>query len=353
MNSAADDFSKGALDILWSLWSTLGAYLTSEQTRSVVVDPEAALVGACGVGRADPRLFDEVLDWLVVNHRLIKTERVTRFVRDSTEDTARAVAAVADYTSGVVGHEFLQGIVRREEGVARRDAEEADLLFRRSAFDAGTGAVSGKPDKKFLGWGFKRSVTELRNHSGTPDLDNPANVMLLLRAHYGKSARADTLAYLLTGQPGSSYEIARMTGYNQSTVYRELAAMSLGGPVKRQGAGKGTRFWIDRNKLAASLWHRGRREIPVFFNWADIFRALEDAIETLDRIAAKRLGDVLKVEACADLSERIVPLLRGAAAPLGEIPPPDLAKLRRPGGAEEVITFIEKALEVVITCVRS
>lgn len=84
----------------------------------------------------------------------------------------------------------------------------------------------------------------------------------------------------------------------------------------------------------------------------DIFRALEDAIEALDRIAVKRLGDVLRVDACADLSERIVPLLWGAAAPLGEVTPPDLAKLRRPGGAEEVITFIEKALEVVITCVQ-
>jgi DNA-binding transcriptional ArsR family regulator len=348
VNDVLENISKGVLDILWSQWSTLGAYLTTEKTTNVVVDPEAALVGTCSIGRADPRLFDEVLDWLIVNYGLIKTARVTRFLKDDTEETARTVAAVADYTSSVVGHEILESIVRQERNrFVLRKAREAENLFRTSAFDIRPKTAKRELDSKFLEWGFERSHIETRGHSGKPDLNNPANVMLLMRAHYGKSARAEILTYLLTGKPANSYQIARMTGYNQSTVYRELAAMSRGGLVMKEGMGKSTQFWVDRDKLAYSLWSAGSRYSPVFFNWADVYRAFEDAIKTLSEITTKRLGDVLKVEACVDLSERIAPLLRGAGEPLKGVAAPDTVRLKRPGGEEEIFAFVEKALSVI------
>lgn len=348
MDNVSENISKGVLDILWSQWSTLGAYLTTEKTTTVVVDPEAALVGTCSIGRADPRLFDEVLDWMTVNYGLIKTARVTRFAKDDTEETARTVAAVADYTSRVVGREILGSIVRQERNrFVHREARESESLFRRSASDTGSRVTARQLDSKFLEWGFKRGEIETRNHSGTPDLNNPANVMLLMRAHYGKSARAEILTYLLAGQPANSYQVARMTGYNQSTAYRELAAMSRGGLVMKEGRGKSTQFWVDRDRLAHSLWHTGSRTVPVYFNWADVYRAFADAIETLDEIAIKEPGNVLRVEACVDLSERIVPLIRGAGEPLKKVVAPDPVKLKRLGGEEEILAFIEKAMRVL------
>jgi len=292
-------------------------------------------------------LFDEVLDWMIVNHELIKSSRVTQLVKGHTEETARTVAAVADYTSWVVGKEILDSIIRQERNkIVRRETRKSENLFRRSAFDIKSKATTRKLDSKFLEWGFKRSEIVTRGHSGTPSINNPANVMLLMRAHYGKSAKAEILTYLLAGQPASSYQIARMTGYNQSTVYRELAAMSAGGLVMREGRGKSTQFWLDRDRLAYSLWSTESRNVPVFLNWADIFRAFEYAMATLNEIATKKSGNVLKVEACIDLSERIVPLIRGAGEPLKKVAAPDPVKLKRPGGEDEIISFIEKALSV-------
>ncbi|MBU4176009.1 MAG: helix-turn-helix domain-containing protein [Actinobacteria bacterium] len=348
MDDAIEKISKGVLDILWSQWSTLGAYLTTEQTTTIVVDPEAALVGTCSIGRADPRLFDEVLDWLTVNHGLVKTTRVKRFINDDTKETARTVAAVADYISSVVERKVLDSIVEQErDRIAHGSAGEVDSLFWENAVDTKGRRNKRELDPKFLEWGFERSRIEARRLSGTPDLKNPANIMLLMRSHYGRSARADILTYLLTGKPANSYQIALMIGYNQSTVYRELAAMSAGGLVKQEGRGKSTQFWVDRDKLARSLWHTESTAIPVFFNWAGIYRAFADALATLKELVKTKLGDVLKVEAYIDLSERIVPILRGAGEPLKNVAAPDPSKLKRLGGEAEILAFIEKSLGVI------
>jgi hypothetical protein len=37
-----------------------------------VIDPEALLVGACALGRMDARIFDEAMDWTMLNHELLK-----------------------------------------------------------------------------------------------------------------------------------------------------------------------------------------------------------------------------------------------------------------------------------------
>ena len=54
------------LDLLWRQWSALGVpgRTTIEERR--VVDPESLLLISLTVGRYDARLFDEILDWLVV-----------------------------------------------------------------------------------------------------------------------------------------------------------------------------------------------------------------------------------------------------------------------------------------------
>lgn len=346
MNETSEYITRGALDILWRQWSTLGAYLTAEKTTSVVMDPEAALVSTCDLGRADPRLFDEVLDWLSLNHKLIRPDRVRSILKNETQETARVVAAAADFTAGVVNGKFLPGIVEDERArLTSREAPGVEDLFRGGAPAAGAG--ERELDPKFLEWGFRRSRVALRGHSGSPDPNNPANILMLMRAHYGKSARAEILAYLLTGQAGSSYKIARMIGYDQSTVIRNLDALSRGGPVIAEGDGKGKRFLLDKGGLALSLWPPGPEYMPIFFNWAFIFRAFEDAASVCGEIETKGLAEVLRVEALIDLSERIVRLLRSSGEPLQAVAAPDPAKLRQPGGESEIRVFMERVLSII------
>jgi hypothetical protein len=55
------------LVFLWRQWSILGVpgQGTSEERR--VIDPEPLLLLSLSVCRYDARLFDEILDWLMIN----------------------------------------------------------------------------------------------------------------------------------------------------------------------------------------------------------------------------------------------------------------------------------------------
>ena len=45
-----------------------------------IIDPEALLLFTCTLGRHEPRLFDEVLDWLQENGRFINILRLKRIL---------------------------------------------------------------------------------------------------------------------------------------------------------------------------------------------------------------------------------------------------------------------------------
>ena len=69
------------LDFLWRQWSALGVAGQVRANDDWVVDLEALLLLTCTVGRHDPRLFDEMLDWLQTNGWLINVMRLKRILR--------------------------------------------------------------------------------------------------------------------------------------------------------------------------------------------------------------------------------------------------------------------------------
>lgn len=342
MGGLSETISKGMLDILWSQWSTLGVFLSVEETTKSVVDPEAALVAACSIGRADPRLFDEVLDWLRANADLVKSVRLNRLAQNSGPDTVRVLAAAVNYASEAAGKEILPSV--EKHGREALPHLKTENLFSQDGLYSDKFPNGRELDSVFLKWGLMRSNAEVRHYSNTPDLNNPANVMTIMRKHYGQSARTDILTYLMTGQAGNSYQIARMIGYNQSTIYRELEKMSRGGPVTRDGQSKNSLFRVDRGKLARSV---GLKKIPVFFNWADIYKSYDDAIRTFDEIISFGTRQVFAIEAGMNLAARIIPVIRGAGEPLAQIFVPDPATVRSQVGAVELSAFLEETLGVL------
>jgi hypothetical protein len=237
---------------------------------------------------------------------------------------------------------MLSGAVERGRQVLPEMKEEN--LFSHGGFNSNGSDGGRRVDPVFLRWGLMRSKAEVRHQSSAPDLSNPANVMTVMRKHYGQTARADVLTYLMTGPRGSSYRIARMIGYNQSTVYRELEKMSKGGPVTRHLESKDAPFWVDKKKLAASV---GLKQVPVFFDWAGIYKVYRDAVSTLDKISGLGEREVLAIEAAMDLSARIVPVIRDAGEPLSDVPAPDAARVRGKEGASELLVFLQEAMGVL------
>ena len=81
-----DLFLENILNFLWRQWSALGVLGEARAEDPWVIDPEPMLLFTLEMGRYEPRLFDEVLDWLVVNGRWIDIQRLEEYFEERMDD---------------------------------------------------------------------------------------------------------------------------------------------------------------------------------------------------------------------------------------------------------------------------
>src|SRR5215213_4734062 len=74
-SATREDLQGRLASFLWRQWAQMGILATAERSDRWAADPEALLLLSFEVGRQDPRLFEEVLDWLVRNERLVSIQR--------------------------------------------------------------------------------------------------------------------------------------------------------------------------------------------------------------------------------------------------------------------------------------
>jgi len=332
----------GTIDkIVWSQWSALGAFLTAEPCRKSIVDPEALLVATCAFGRQDARIFDEAVDWTIINHEMLKPWRLKNISRSFGPDVQRTLGAVLDFVVKDKEKNLFPGV--RKEALKVLDEVEKEELFWR---EKGRYGQSGKqPDEVFLRWKLLRGSPRIRRHSGTPDPKNPANLMLRLRDYYGAGARADVMTYLLTEKGGSSHGIAAKIKYQQGRVYDVLEDLVGAGIAHKQGGRGNAYYWIDRERFAASL--RLGRKRPVFFVWGDVFCAFYLLVSDWRGHQVEYQSDFLSAERMRDLSVKIVPLLRKAGEPLSEVPIPDIKRQKGQEHKEALLSYLDQVTDVL------
>lgn len=332
MESWHDGLAKIIDEIIWSQWATLGAYVTVEPCRKAIVDPEALLVATCAFGRQDARILDEALDWTIANHALLKPWRLKRISRAFGPGTRRTMGAMLEFAAHDLGKDLFPGVIKEAgKGLGGMEVEE---LFRREKGRYTQGRK--QPDEIFLKWKLLRGSPRIRRHSDRPDLGNPANLMLRLRDYYGAGARADVMTYMLTNEGGSSHGIAIKIKYRQGSVYGVLEDLVGAGIAYKKGGRGNAYYWIEQEKIAASLGLAGKR--PVFVVWGDVFRAFDMVISDWWDHQEDYTNEFLSAERMRDLMVRIVPLLRNAGEPLARLPAPDARKLK---GAEHVETLMD------------
>jgi hypothetical protein len=341
MESWQSDLEKRIVKVLWSQWSAVGLYVTAEPCRGSVIDPEALLVATCAFGRIDARMFDEALDWTIVNHGLLKPWRLKRISRSFGPAVQRTLGAVLEYAAEDTGKNLFPG-VRREMREALDMVEAEELFWReKGRYDQGR-----RPrDELFARWKLWRGTPRVRRHSAGPEPGNPANLMFRLRDYYGAGARADVMTYLLTEKGGSSHGIAKKIKYQYGQVYKVLENLVEAGIAHKKGGLGNAYYWIDQKGVAASLG-LGRKR-PVFFVWGDIFSAFHAVVSDWRAHQAEYMNDFLSSERMRDLAAVVIPLLRGAGEPLSRMPAPDARKLKGTEHREALMDFLDRAEEVV------
>jgi len=328
-------------EIMWSQWSALGAYLTAEPARRSVIDPEALLVATSAFGRHDARLFDEAMDWLIINDKIMKPWRLKRIARAFGAEVQRTLGAVLEYVSEVKGKDLFPGV--REDARDGLDFVREEELFWSEGGRYATRKAKVNP--VFQRWGLLRGAPRIRGHSGKPDLGNPANLMVRLRNYYGTGTRADVMTFLVTTKGGNSNEIASRLKYNQKGVYDVLEEMSESGMIHKYGGARSTHYWVEQSEMARSL---GLEEkLPAFLVWGDIYCAFFLVVSDYAEHEDEYEDDFLSAERIRNLTIEIVPLLRNAGVPLSQIPTPDVEKQSGDEHKDRLIEYLRKVLRVL------
>jgi uncharacterized protein YegP (UPF0339 family) len=328
ISALRSQLSSALLDFAWDEWAQMGVLAATGRDRRWTQDPEALLLLTFEIARDDPRLFDEVLDWLVRNEPLISVRRL-RTLCDGPQDE-RLSAAVLEW---VKRQRRPHAPVRELEPTA----EEAEALFR------GAHLPAPHTDPTFGAFGFMRPAAQVSGKSREPDYAAPINFAFRLRQLLGVGARAEAVRYLLTAatEPVTVADIAGSAGYSKRNVQEALNSLDAAGVAKVVSGGGEQRFALDRSRWA-HLLDLEPHELPVYRDWPRLLGALRRIVRWLMRPELHAASEYLRASQAADLLDVIRPELSKA----GLVMP---AKL----GGERSWTDLEETVEYALLWLTS
>ena len=271
MNQSLEDFRgeyQGLLlDFLWRQWSSVGVAGDARPSDQWIVDPEALLILSCTVARHDPRLFDEILDWMRTNGRLINILRLKRILKIEPFSGAPILSAIA----GLLAKGVDASKWRLLAGTAKREAS-GDGLFLKE--DGTPLPVLGDPEPLFARYGWRRGPLDLRGYSQQFNPVSEAALVLQLRALFGINVRCEILLYLLTHDAAHPSQIARDAYYFDRAVQGTLVEMSRSGTIQLRATNRAKHYWLKREDWMPLLG-RATSSLPGWITWPALFSALE------------------------------------------------------------------------------
>lgn len=283
--------AEALLDFAWSEWAQMGVLASAPHRSPWAEDPEALIVFTLEVARDDPRLFDELLDWLLRNEPLVSVRRLRSFAAD-LEDR-RLVDGALTWVDAHRPRARLRG--RRPQQTV-----ESVELFTESGFPM------REPDPSFLSAGFLRPPVEPSGKSHAPDLRAPVNFAFRLRQVLGLGARAEVVRLLLTSAAPtmSTADLGAGAGYARRNVLDAVGALQEGGVVSTVRGAGGQRFAIDRGAWAGLL-ALGEEELPEARAWPQLLGALVRVRRWLRDVESEELSDYMRASRAQDLLEEI------------------------------------------------
>jgi hypothetical protein len=267
------------LQFLWRQWSALGVSGYAKSGAPWAVDPEALLLFSTDIARYDPRLFDEILDWLQNNADNLSLQRLTRMQKDYRFGNPTVLSAIASRLCQNSAHNkwkvLAQGSLTKR---IEKPTTAPQPLFP-------TAGHISEADPDFLEWGWQRSPVRYRGLSVRRSPDQPATFLLKLRSLFGRQSRAEVIAWLLANESGHPAEIARQTGYFPRSVQLTLNELEQSGHIRSLRYGREKHFSIIHEEWRFLATWRKQSNMPHGFPqwivWPARFEALDRVHLTL------------------------------------------------------------------------
>jgi hypothetical protein len=267
------EFRAATLELLWQQWTTLGVSgHTASASTAAMIDPEALLLTSTTLARLDPRLFDEMLDWLQDQADWINLQRLVRLQKDFALGTPSILAAIATCLARHSSHQKWRVLAKPV-----LELSPPAPLFPEFGHFGGT-------DPDFLTHGWQRGPVRYRGLGTAPRMDHPSNLLLKLRALFGRQSRAEVMAWLLAHDSGHPAEIARQTGHFRRSIQLTLNELERSGHIRARKEAREKHFSLDHNEWRFLITQEtpSLGTFPHWIKWARVFRLLIHAQILLD-----------------------------------------------------------------------
>lgn len=312
------------VEFAWDQWAQMGVSGATRRSDRWAADPEALLLFSLEVARADARLFDEILDWLLVNERLVSVQRLRNLCQDDTDH------ALVEASLAWVGQ-------WRPRARLNRNAHAAtEPLF------CSLSSRANRNDEMFLAYGWLKPPTERRGKSQAPNILAPINFAFRLRQILGVGARAEVVRFLLTDRtPRATVQlISESAGFAKRNVQEALTALHSSGVVEAIPVANEQRFSIDRGRWAALLGLRPD-ELPSHVAWPQLFDALRRLVRWLEDEAKADVSDYMHASDARVLAKEITTDLRCAGVRIDE------PRHTAADYWQDFVAFVDAALEAL------
>jgi hypothetical protein len=299
----------------WDEWAQMGLLATPHQRSPWAQDPEALIVFTLEVARAEPRLFDELMDWMLVNESLLSVRRLRALCIDETD---RALTAAAlGWLARRRPRARLSSPRNRSDRVPTSATATLQPLFR-------SGGPMRESDEDFASAGWLRPPLSPSHKSRPPDPTAPINLAYRLRQILGVGIRAEVVRILLTTDAPwvNAQTLARSTGYAKRNVHDALAGLSTAGVVSSFTVGSEQRYTADRPAWAALLGCQPD-ELPTHRDWPQLLGALRRILRWSEQPTLEAMSDYLRASSARDLLETIRPDLAFVGIPVELSPSPE------------------------------
>ena len=262
-----NQFREKLLSFLWRQWTALGVQGYEESNDKWIIDPEPLLLFSCTMARQDPRLFDEILDWLHVNGRFINVQRLQTILKKEEFASGKVMSAIAGFMSE--HHKYLKW-KKLAQNPANTTSPESLFPLK----DIHPTEPFYRMDPIFQRYGLSRGLIKLRDHTQPVRGDSSRTFLFKLRALWGINIRCEILLFLLTHEEGVHPRwIANETYYSQKAVQDTLIDMTSSGLIQTFSIGREKRYilkpkeWFNFLKLSA--------DAPSWVAWPAVFSVLE------------------------------------------------------------------------------
>lgn len=323
-----DELRANLVTFSWDQWTQMGVSGRSERRDRWAADPESLLVFSLVVSRHEPRLFDELLDWMALNLRLLSIQRLRNLTRHHDDVVRRLVDAALAWST-----EHAKDLTRRAP-VTPRVAPDLQTLFRID----GREATVGKPDPIFADFGFRRSATGTSGKSRFPDLSAPINLGFRLRELFGVGSRSEVTRILVTSRGDRLLnEVAEAAAYAPRNVRDTLHSLVGAGILQTFHRAKSRSYRVDRARWTGFL-DIDEQDMPVFVAWVPLLRALTKMHLWLETEADAPRSPYMQASEARRLMDEVGPDLLAADLPMQN------DRLR---GADYWPAFVEKIRAVL------